>query len=73
MTEMVTAGDEPGVVAAAVLKAANGPHPKIRYAAGGRASRLGLLGRFAPAGMVDAGIRKTLRLDAPAASSGAKQ
>jgi short-subunit dehydrogenase len=27
MTEMVTAGDEPGVVAAAVLKAANAPHP----------------------------------------------
>ncbi len=67
MTEMVTAGDEPGVVAAAVLKAASAPHPKLRYAAGGRASRLGLLRRFAPAGMVDAGIRKNLRLDAPTA------
>jgi NAD(P)-dependent dehydrogenase (short-subunit alcohol dehydrogenase family) len=64
MTEMVTTGEEPGVVADAVLKAAIAPHPKLRYTAGGRASRLGLLRRFAPAGMVDAGIRKNLRLDA---------
>jgi short-subunit dehydrogenase len=67
MSEMVTGGDEPAVVAAAVVKAANAPRPKLRYAAGGRASRLGLLRRFAPAGVVDAGIRKSLRLDAPAA------
>jgi len=68
MTEMVTAGDEPAVVAAAVLRAATAPRPKLRYTAGSRASRLGLLRRFAPARMVDAGIRKNLRLDAPAAA-----
>jgi len=68
MTEMVAAGDEPAVVAAAVLKAATAPRPKLRYTAGSRASRLGLLRRFAPAGIVDAGIRKDLRLDAPAAA-----
>ena len=64
MTEMVAAGDQPGVVADAVLKAAIAAHPKLRYAAGGRASRLRLLRRLAPAGVVDAGIRKDLQLDA---------
>jgi hypothetical protein len=47
--------------------AAIAAHPKLRYAAGGRASRLQLLRSFAPAGLVDAGIRKTLQLDAIAA------
>jgi len=64
MTEMLAAGDQPAVVADAVLKAATATHPKVRYAAGAAASRLRLLRRFAPAGMVDTGIRKTLRLDA---------
>src|SRR5213596_2039580 len=64
MTEMLAAGDRPAVVADAVLKAATATHPKVRYAAGAAASRLRLLRRFAPAGMVDTGIRKTLRLDA---------
>lgn len=68
MTEMVAAGDQPGVVADAVLKAALAAHPKLRYAAGGRASRLRWLRRFAPAGVVDAGIRKDLQLDALTAS-----
>src|SRR5438552_7325534 len=64
MTEMHAAGDQPAVVADAVLKAATATHPKVRYAAGAAASRLRLLRRFAPAGIVDAGIRKTLRVDA---------
>ena len=68
MTEMVAAGDPPGVVADAVLKAASAVHPKLRYVAGGRASRLRLLRRFAPAGFVDAGLRKNLRLETPVAS-----
>ena len=61
---MLAAGDQPAVVADAVLKAATATHPRVRYAAGAAASRLRLLRRFAPAGMVDTGIRKTLRLDA---------
>jgi NAD(P)-dependent dehydrogenase (short-subunit alcohol dehydrogenase family) len=61
--ELVEGGDEPGVVADAVLKAASAIRQKLRYAAGGLASRLRLLRRFAPAGMVDAGIRKDLQLD----------
>ena len=64
VTEMVAAGDQPSVVAEAVLKAAIAAHPKLRYTAGGSARRLQLLRRFAPAGVVDAGLRKNLRLDA---------
>jgi short-subunit dehydrogenase len=62
--EVMATADLPGVVADVVLKAANAAQPKLRYTAGGLASRLRLLRRFAPAGMVDAGIRKDLRLAA---------
>jgi NAD(P)-dependent dehydrogenase (short-subunit alcohol dehydrogenase family) len=62
--ELVEAGDKPGVVADAVLRAALAPRPKLRYTAGGRARSLQFLRRFAPAGLVDAGIRRDLRLDA---------
>src|ERR1043166_6651258 len=60
--------DEPGVVADVVLEAARADRPKLRYTAGGLANRLRLPRRFAPAGAVDAGIRRNLRLDAPGAS-----
>ena len=59
---VMASADPPGVVAEVVLKAATAARPKIRYAAGGLASRLRLLRTFAPAGMVDAGIRKDLQL-----------
>jgi NAD(P)-dependent dehydrogenase (short-subunit alcohol dehydrogenase family) len=62
--EAVATGDEPSVVADVVLKAASAKHPKLRYTAGGRAYRLRLLRRFASEGMVDAGVRKSMRLDA---------
>ncbi|MBT2323770.1 oxidoreductase [Variovorax paradoxus] len=62
MTEMIEEADEPAVVAEAVLKASIAANPKLRYAAGGRASRLQFLRTFAPAGMVDSAIRKNLRL-----------
>ncbi len=62
---LIEEADEPPVVAEAVLKASIAANPKLRYTAGGRASRLQLLRTFAPAGMVDAGIRKNLRLAAP--------
>jgi NAD(P)-dependent dehydrogenase (short-subunit alcohol dehydrogenase family) len=60
---VMATGDEPAVVAEVVLQAAMADRPKLRYAAGGRANRLRWLRRFAPAGLVDAGIRKDLRLD----------
>ena len=62
--QVMAAADQPGVVADVVLQAATALHPKLRYAAGGRASRLRWLRRFAPAGVMDAGIRKDLQLDA---------
>jgi hypothetical protein len=68
---MATA-ESPDVVAETVLKAANATHPKIRYAAGKLANRLRFLRRFAPARLVDSGIRKDLRLDAPQASPSAR-
>ena len=61
--EVMVGADEPAVVADVVLRAASAARPKLRYAAGGLANRLRLLRRFAPAGLVDAGIRKDLRLD----------
>src|SRR5437867_7682888 len=68
LKDLMAAADEPGVVADVVLEAAIAERPKLRYVAGGLANRLRLLRRFAPAGLVDAGIRKDLRLDAPMAS-----
>jgi NAD(P)-dependent dehydrogenase (short-subunit alcohol dehydrogenase family) len=64
VNEVMATAEQPGVVAGTVLKAANAAHPKVRYAAGRLAKRLRFLRRFAPAGLVDAGIRKDLRLDA---------
>lgn len=68
LKNVMTTADEPAVVADVVLQAATAARPKLRYTAGGLANRLRLLRRFAPAGLVDAGIRRDLRLDAPAAS-----
>jgi NAD(P)-dependent dehydrogenase (short-subunit alcohol dehydrogenase family) len=68
VNEVMATAEAPGVVADTVLKAANAARPKVRYAAGKLANRLRLLRRFAPAGVVDAGIRKDLRLDAATAS-----
>jgi short-subunit dehydrogenase len=62
--EVMATAEQPDVVADVVLKAASAARPKLRYTAGGLANRLRLLRRFAPAGLVDAGIRRDLRLDA---------
>jgi NAD(P)-dependent dehydrogenase (short-subunit alcohol dehydrogenase family) len=67
LKEVMATADDPTVVADVVLEAAVADHPKLRYAAGGLANRLRLLRRFAPVALVDAGIRKDLRLDAPTA------
>jgi len=68
LKEALAAADKPDVVADVVLEAASAARPKLRYTAGAGASRLRLLRRFAPPGVVDAGIRKELRLDALSAS-----
>lgn len=64
--EVMATADQPRVVAEAVLRAASAARPKVRYTAGGLAGRLRFLRSYMPAGMVDAAIRKDLRLDTPA-------
>ena len=68
MKELLAEADEPGVVADVVLKVARAARPKLRYTAGSLAGRVGLLRRFAPARLVDAGIRRDLLLDTLTAS-----
>lgn len=71
VNEVMATATEPRVVAEVVLKAAVAARPKLRYPAGALASRLQLLRRFAPAGIVDVALRKDLRLDTiPASRSG---
>jgi NAD(P)-dependent dehydrogenase (short-subunit alcohol dehydrogenase family) len=55
--------DGPDVVAATVVQVALAATPKVRYTSGALAGRLRLLRRFAPAALVEAGVRKDLRLD----------
>jgi NAD(P)-dependent dehydrogenase (short-subunit alcohol dehydrogenase family) len=68
LAEVLAAADDPGVVADVVLHAANAARPSLRYTAGARAGVLRLLRRFAPAILVDRGVRKQLGLDGLAAS-----
>jgi NAD(P)-dependent dehydrogenase (short-subunit alcohol dehydrogenase family) len=68
LAEVMAAADDPYVVADVVVEAASAARPKLRYTAGVRAGRLRMLRRFAPAGLIDTGIRKDLRLDALMAS-----
>lgn len=60
--EVLVGADGPGVVARMVVRAAQAPQPKIRYAPG-LARRMRLLRRFAPAAVLDAGVRRDLRLE----------
>ena len=62
LAKSVQAGDNPAVVAAAVLKAATSRTPKVRYPAGPLARRLSLLKKLAPAALLDNGIRKANKL-----------
>lgn len=59
--QVLVGADGPEVVARMVLKAAQAARPAIRYAPG-LASRLRLLRRFAPARVLDAGVRRDLGL-----------
>ena len=71
--EVMATADQPRVVADVVLSAVSAERPKLRYTAGGLAGRLRFMRSYLPAGMVDAGIRKDLRLDAQATTtSGAR-
>lgn len=61
--EALAGADGPDVVAATVVQVALAAAPNVRYTSGALAGRLRLLRRFAPAALVEAGVRKDLRLD----------
>lgn len=61
--EVMATADGPDLVAKIIVKAATAARPKIHYTPG-LASRMQLLRRFAPASVMDAGVRKDLRLPA---------
>lgn len=61
--EALEGADGPGVVAKTVVQVALASKPKVRYTSGVLARRLRFLRRFAPAVLVEAGVRKDLRLD----------
>lgn len=61
--EALEGADGPGVVAETVVQVALATTPKVRYTSGALAARLRFLRRFAPAVLVEAGVRKDLRLD----------
>jgi NAD(P)-dependent dehydrogenase (short-subunit alcohol dehydrogenase family) len=58
----LASGDDPSIVAAAIVAAATDAKPKLRYTAGPMARRMSRLRRFAPAGAFDQGVRKFNRL-----------
>ncbi|HCE5827412.1 TPA: oxidoreductase [Pseudomonas aeruginosa] len=63
VTKALETADGPDVVAAVVLQATRAKRPKLRYTAGKAAAQLQFLRRFAPAGVLDSGIRKNLQLE----------
>jgi NAD(P)-dependent dehydrogenase (short-subunit alcohol dehydrogenase family) len=63
VNQAMVAGDGPDVVAEVVLQAARAERPKLRYTAGKAAGQLQFLRSFAPARLLDTGIRKALQLE----------
>lgn len=64
----VNAGDEPSLVAEAVLEAATAQKPRLRYPVGKRAGLLSRLRRFVPARLFDSALRKQFGLDSAGGS-----
>jgi len=62
LKEMLEVAEDPDVVADTVLKAARAANPKARYTSGTSAARLRLMHTLLPASLLDAGIRKQLRI-----------
>jgi NAD(P)-dependent dehydrogenase (short-subunit alcohol dehydrogenase family) len=61
--EGLNAGDDPSLVAEAVIEAATARKPRLRYPASRRAGLLARLRRFMPASVFDGALRKQYRLD----------
>jgi NAD(P)-dependent dehydrogenase (short-subunit alcohol dehydrogenase family) len=64
MARAMADGDDPAIVANAIVAAATDPKPKLRYTAGPAAGRVSVLRRFVPTGVFDRQIRKLNRLPA---------
>ncbi|MGL4961510.1 MAG: oxidoreductase [Inquilinus sp.] len=62
MRDLVSTGDDPKVVADAVLKATTDARPRRRYTAGKSARQVSLLRRFVPTEMFDKSLRQQMRL-----------
>ena len=69
LVEAIKAGDEPSVVADAIVAAATGSHPRLRYPAGPLARRVSKLRRYAPSTVFDKQIRKINQLNRQAGST----
>src|SRR3954447_24229630 len=67
--EAIKGGDEPAVVAEAIVAAATDSRPKLRYPAGPLARRVAKLRRYAPSTVFDKQIRKVNQLNQPASSA----
>jgi NAD(P)-dependent dehydrogenase (short-subunit alcohol dehydrogenase family) len=64
IAEAIKGGDEPSVVAAAIVAAATDPRPRLRYPAGSLARRVSKLRRYVPSTLFDRQIRKINQLAA---------
>ncbi|TMB10616.1 MAG: hypothetical protein E6J65_27800 [Deltaproteobacteria bacterium] len=64
----MSAGEDPSVVAQAVLEAATAEKPRLRYPVGKRAGLLAHLRRYLPESVFDGALRKQFGLD-PAGGS----
>jgi NAD(P)-dependent dehydrogenase (short-subunit alcohol dehydrogenase family) len=62
VNQAMATAESADVVADVVLKAARAERPKLRYTAGKAAAQLQWMRRFAPAGVLDTGIRKAMQL-----------
>ena len=60
--DRVSGGEDPEIVAAAVLEAATSPRPRLRYRVGKDAAQLARLRRYLPAQLFDGGLRKQFGL-----------
>jgi NAD(P)-dependent dehydrogenase (short-subunit alcohol dehydrogenase family) len=58
MRKWIETGDDPQIVADAVLKAATAKAPKLRYSAGKQSRQVRALRRFLPEGLVDRSLHK---------------
>jgi NAD(P)-dependent dehydrogenase (short-subunit alcohol dehydrogenase family) len=64
MARAMAVGDDPAIVADAIVAAATDPEPRVRYTAGPTARRVSTLRRFVPTRLFDRQIRKLNRLPA---------